>query len=316
MTPDQPSSPDEEPSDAPRVTVVLPVRDEAAWVVEQLDALAGQSTSVPWEGVVADNGSTDATRAIVVAHAIGDLVPVRIVDASRAPGVNVARNEGARAARGDLLVFCDGDDRVAPGWLEAYVRSVGARRVVAAGPVEVDALNSSRRARWGPWLHRPVEPVPGVAAGWGANMALPRSVWEQLGGFDESLRQGFDEIELFLRAGRAGVGFAWVEDARVDYRLPASAAHYAAKAIAAGRGEQRARRSGSDPAFAPLGLAGCARHLLAAVGDLARPSRTGPGAARQVLYASGQLIEAVGPARRRLVRVWGGRRAEGEPGGR
>src|SRR5690606_10578144 len=94
----------------PQISVVIPARDAARWIDAQLGALACQEVPVPWEVVVADNGSTDDT--VARAEAWADRLPVRVVDASGRPGPNHARNQGTAAARGDLLLYCDADDVV------------------------------------------------------------------------------------------------------------------------------------------------------------------------------------------------------------
>src|SRR5688500_9296124 len=99
-----------------RASVVVPVRDGAATIGEQLAALAQQDFPGSWEVVVADNGSRDGTADVV--RSFRDRLPgLRLVDASARPGASHARNAGAAAATGEVLAFCDADDVVDPGWL-------------------------------------------------------------------------------------------------------------------------------------------------------------------------------------------------------
>lgn len=205
------------PSD-PDISVVIPVLDGADSIGVQLDALARQRTTCTWELVVSDNGSTDSTADVVRAHPLGSAVAVRIVDASTAKGVNVARNVGAAAARGRLLLFCDADDRVGDDWIESYwsaLRDGGA--VVAGGPLDRWS-DADERAGRGVVLTAPAEVAPGFVTAWGSNMAFSRDVWQLLGGFDERFRYGYDEVDLFARAFLQGVTFVWVDGARVRYR--------------------------------------------------------------------------------------------------
>jgi cellulose synthase/poly-beta-1,6-N-acetylglucosamine synthase-like glycosyltransferase len=77
------------------VSVVIPARNAAWCLTEQLRALAAQDFDGTWEVVVSDNGSTDGTVALVRDLAASFPVPLRVVDASRRPGPAHARNEGA-----------------------------------------------------------------------------------------------------------------------------------------------------------------------------------------------------------------------------
>jgi cellulose synthase/poly-beta-1,6-N-acetylglucosamine synthase-like glycosyltransferase len=102
-------------SDLAVISVIVPVLNGMPWLAEQLRALVGQECSEPWEVVVADNGSTDETKSVVQEWA-ARIDKIRLVDASTVRGPGAARNAGARAARGELLAFCDADNVVQPGW--------------------------------------------------------------------------------------------------------------------------------------------------------------------------------------------------------
>ena len=92
-------------SSSPLVSIVVPTLDEQAELPALLDALAALPGR--WELVVADGGSSDATVAIAHAHASRPQVVVM-------PGGGRAAqlNEGARAARGDMLLFLHADSRL------------------------------------------------------------------------------------------------------------------------------------------------------------------------------------------------------------
>src|SRR3546814_20019585 len=82
-----------------KLSVILCCLDESAVIRTQLDALAGQEWSEPWEFVVADNGSTAGTQDIVMSYR--DRIPnLRLVDASDKRGLAHARHVRAcEAAR-------------------------------------------------------------------------------------------------------------------------------------------------------------------------------------------------------------------------
>lgn len=204
------------------VSVVVPVRNGIGTIAEQLAALAAQRTRYTFEVVVADNGSTDGTAEVVRAWTAADS-RFRLVDASRAAGINVGRNVGTAAAGGELICLCDADDVVAAGWLEALADGVAAAGA-AGGRLERATLNPEYVRRWGvepedwdvvegDWLPRPV----------GANCGFRKSIWHELGGFDERYRGGGDDAEFFWRLQLAGHGLQVVPEAVVHYRLRSSA---------------------------------------------------------------------------------------------
>ena len=201
----------------PRISVVIPVLDAAEWLGHQLAALAAQDVPVPWEVLVADNGSTDET--VDVALSWRKDLPLRVVDASERRGINHARNRGSAEARGELLLYCDGDDVVHPGWLAAYWRARDAWDL-AGGLVETATLNDDRALA----LTRQ-ESVRGLSTfGWmqtfmGCNFAVHRAVHEDIDGFDENFVGGCDDIDFAFRAQLAGHRLGFVPDAVVAYRL-------------------------------------------------------------------------------------------------
>ena len=128
----------------PAVSVVIPARDAAGVIGQQLGALAAQ-THRDFEVVVADNGSTDGT-ADAVRAAAGPL-DVRVVDASQRPGVAHARNVGIRSALAAKILFCDADDVAEPGWVAALADALDTVDLVG-GRLEVGVVNSAQEVSW------------------------------------------------------------------------------------------------------------------------------------------------------------------------
>lgn len=199
------------------VSIVVPAHNAAATLGAQLEALGGQQLSQPWEIVLADNGSTDDTRG--VAERWAQRAPrLRIIDAGARRGASAARNIGAGAARGTLLLFCDADDVVDADWADRMVSAladsalVGGvlenRRLRQAGAASVSwEANAEIRLHY--WIR--------FEAASGSNLGIRRDVFESLGGFDESLITG-EDVDLCWRAQLAGHSFGRVRDAIIHSR--------------------------------------------------------------------------------------------------
>jgi glycosyltransferase involved in cell wall biosynthesis len=196
------------------ISVILPVRDGLPWLEAQLDALAGQLCDTPWEIVVADNGSGDGSLAVAREWSERES-RIRIVDASARRGPSPARNAGVRAARGDLLAFCDADDVVQPGWLQACAAAL-AHADVVAGSFDMASLNGRPREGTAPAATGQLGFLP---AGLAANLAVRRRPFEAVGGFSEDLSVG-EDIDLCWRLQLEGYRFALVRDAVVAKREP------------------------------------------------------------------------------------------------
>jgi glycosyltransferase involved in cell wall biosynthesis len=200
------------------VSVVVPTRNRAGYLDVTLASLADQDLAEPYEVIVVDDGSRDATADVIRRHGVRSLVH----DPPRGP--NAARNAGARMAEADLIALTD-DDVFAPrGWLRGLVE--GARRHpnadVFGGPIRARLEGPAPRS-----CGRELPPITTLDLGavdvetelvWSANMLLRRSALELVGDFDETLPTGGDEEEWLRRLGARGGHVFYVADAAIDHR--------------------------------------------------------------------------------------------------
>ena len=205
---------------SPLVSIIIPVHNNGATIVDQLDAVAASiPESTPTEIIVVDNKSTDDGMQRVEDWSSRTAYGIRIVPAIERANEPYARNVGVHAARGDIILFCDGDDVVATTWVTGMIEALSTSDY-ATGPLDTRMLNPT-------WLaevrgaalmqQRPLlsERIPFAH---GCNIGLRRDTIEQLGGFDERFVAGCD-IEIGIRAWRAGIDLAFHPGAVVHYRL-------------------------------------------------------------------------------------------------
>lgn len=199
------------------ITVVIPARNAAATLPAQLAALGRQVGAPLFTVVVVDNGSVDDTGDVARAASSAEF-QVTVVVEPRA-GVNVARNAGVAAAADGVVLLCDADDEVLPGWVAALAAAVDDTHW-AGGWVDYRPLNTpATREVWGaPDAAGPAE-QDAEQQRFGGSCGFTKALWQQLGGFDELLSGAGDENEFFRRARLAGFHLRPAPDALVAYRL-------------------------------------------------------------------------------------------------
>ncbi len=203
-----------------RVSIVIPLYNNVAYTEACLHALAATTPDGLYEVVLVDNGSTDATPALLDSID-GD---VQIIRNERNLGFAVASNQGAAAARGRDIVFLNNDTVAQPGWLEPLIAAVDADETVGAvgsrllypdgtlqhaGVVTYEhegafAIGASHDHHRCPATHPPAMRRQSIDVVTGACMLVRREALEQAGGFDEGYWNGNEDVDLCLTLRAAG----------------------------------------------------------------------------------------------------------------
>ncbi len=201
------------------VSVVVPVRNGADTLEAQLAALAPQLRSAD-EVIIADNGSTDATQQVTAHFAALSGANVRWIDASSVTGVSHARNAGVAAATGEVILICDADDIVGKSWRSAMLDYLADADMVG-GALEVHSLNAPSTRDWRR-ISAP-DQLPHLLGflpyAVGCNVGIWREVALSVGGWDETLHAGGDDVDFSWRVQLAGFRLVPGPKALVAYRL-------------------------------------------------------------------------------------------------
>ncbi len=213
----------------PTVTVVVCTRDRADRLDVALGSLAHLETAgyLRYEVLVVDNGSTDATPAVVDRIAATFPVPLRRVFEDR-PGVGRARNRGVAEAAGEWIAFFDDDQAADRLWLTELFALAERKRLRCVGgqvriklPAGVDReLSPVCRMLLGCSVEMPAERpyTPSCTPGAG-NLMVHRSVFAEIGGFDETCSRG-EDTDLFVRMYKAGIDAWYSPAAIIDHLIP------------------------------------------------------------------------------------------------
>jgi glycosyltransferase involved in cell wall biosynthesis len=201
---------------APFFSVVIPVRNGAAFLPACLRALRA-STTGDWELWVVDDGSHDDSAEI--ARAAG----AALLATAGGRGPAAARNLGARHARGDYLLFLDADCEVLPQTLAMAQARLLAEPDLAAlfGSYDDDPPAPGFISQYKNLLHHFVHQNGAAAATtfWAGCCAVRRSTFLAAGGFDEQRwrRPAIEDIELGYRLCDGGARILLAREVQVKH---------------------------------------------------------------------------------------------------
>ncbi|MFZ7096534.1 glycosyltransferase [Luteimonas dalianensis] len=218
----------------PRATIVIPVYNGFGHTLACLRAIAAAPPEAGVEIVVVDDGSSDET-----VEALPQVEGLRYHRRPANGGFIAACNDGAALATGDCLVFLNNDTVPQPGWLDALLRTfeqhpgtglVGAQllypdgRLQESGGLVLRDGRGESRGRFADPDHSLLRFACEVDYCSGAALAIPRALFQSLGGFDPLYAPAYyEDTDLAFRVRAAGHRVLCQPDARVVHVEGASA---------------------------------------------------------------------------------------------
>lgn len=190
-----------------KFSVVIPLYNKASYVAKAIGSVLSQ-TFTDYELVIVDDGSKDNSAAIAE-KAIAEKPNCKLIRQENA-GVSVARNNGVTASHGDYLCFLDADDWWEPTFLEEMSKLIEEFSKAGIYGTNYTIVNETKKKTR-------VAPI-GVNAGfekgyinycqvyakilamplWTGAVCVPRTVFNEFGGFPKGIKLGEDFL-LWIR---------------------------------------------------------------------------------------------------------------------
>lgn len=224
----------------PRVSIIVPTRDRADLLSVCVRSVMEKTDYPDFEVVVVDNGSVDAaTRALL--RELRQTPRIRVLDYPIPFNFSAIVNHGAREATGDVLCLLNNDTEVIdPSWLTELVSRATQRDAGAVGAMLYypdDTIQHAgvvlglggvaghvytRMGRGAPGYMARAWVAQNMSAVTAACLAVRRSVFEEVGGFDEALPVAFNDIDFCLRLLECGYRNVWTPYAELYHYESAS----------------------------------------------------------------------------------------------
>lgn len=174
------------------VSVVIPCYNQAHFLRDAIESVRAQ-TYKDLEIIVVDDGSPDNTSE--VAKSLG----VRCIRKQNG-GLSSARNAGIKEAKGEYILPLDADDKIKPNFLETVMTGIQEADIVSTWLLTFGNENRT----WGSEHLR-----PGLNIMYRQNQInccslYRKSMWEDIGGYDENMRLGYEDWDFWLSALEKG----------------------------------------------------------------------------------------------------------------
>lgn len=201
--------------EAPWVSVVIPVYNQFEYTYNCLKSIIRNSGDIPYEVIIADDCSTDVTREIQ-----GIVRNIRLATTEKNVRFLLNCNNAARQAKGKYILFLNNDTQVQENWLEplvslmersADIGMVGSKLIYPDGFLqEAGGIVWKDASAWNYGNRRNTEDpefnyVKEADYISGAAIMIRRSLWEEIGGFDERFAPAYyEDTDLAFEVRRRG----------------------------------------------------------------------------------------------------------------
>lgn len=194
-----------------RIAVIIPCFNHGEFLPEAVASVVDAKRD-DTEVVVVDDGSTDArTQSEMDVLRKKGICVIR----QENKGLSAARNTGVRASHGDYIFPLDADDRMRSGWIDRGLRILKENRRVGVVYGDVEFFGT-RTGRWEVGtlkVERLLQKNCIVASA-----LYRRAVWQQNGGYDETMVHGFEDWDFWIGAVEHGWHFEYMPEVFFDYR--------------------------------------------------------------------------------------------------
>lgn len=194
------------------VSIIIPCYNMGSLLTETLDSVRRVYQSAIHEVIIVNDGSTDAQTLQI----LSDLKEFKVVHKDNG-GLSSARNAGIAVANGKYLLFLDADNLLTDGYLTKGVEVLNHQPGVDIVYGESETFGDST----GLLFTKPYDLQTLLSFNYiDACCLVRKSLFDEIGGFDEKMKMGFEDWEMWLRAGLKLKGFYYLKGVVIQkYRV-------------------------------------------------------------------------------------------------
>jgi glycosyltransferase involved in cell wall biosynthesis len=184
----------------PKVSIVIPCYNQVKYLPEALESIENQ-THQNWECIIVNDGSPDDTAAISQKWVKKDSRFVYLEKENT--GLSGARNFGIRSATSDFILTLDADDKYAPTFIERALLILKENKEIGIVSSWVVRFKDSKDVCLIKPNGRVLQDFLFQNAANGTSL-FRKECWEQVEGYDEKMKSGYEDWEFYLRVCQLG----------------------------------------------------------------------------------------------------------------
>ncbi len=193
------------------VSVVIPCYNQGGFVREAVLSVFEQ-TDGGFEVIIVDDGSDDGTTTPLLASL--ELPRVTVIHQDNR-GLPAARNAGIARSRAEYVVTLDADDMLVDTYVETLRRALDADPGAAYAHCWAELVGDTHMI----WATRPFNRYQLMLSNSVVGcVMMRRAAWEAVGGYDETMRTGNEDWDLWIRLMAGGYGQVQIRDPLFRYR--------------------------------------------------------------------------------------------------
>jgi GT2 family glycosyltransferase len=219
----------------PLISILIPNKDHREDLARCVDSIRKKTTWLKWEIIIIENNSEEKETFRYYEELKKDK-RIRVIQRKGTFNYSAVNNEGFRVAKGEQILLLNNDTEViSPDWIQEMLRfaqrkdvgAVGTKLYYPDGTIQHAGIGIGIKIVAGHYFRgfsgnsegyfRRLQYAQNVSAVTAACMMIPRHVYEEMNGLDESFSVVFNDIDLCLRIREAGYFIVWTPWAELTH---------------------------------------------------------------------------------------------------
>ncbi|MEJ5265596.1 MAG: glycosyltransferase family A protein [Bacteroidales bacterium] len=195
------------------VSVIIPCYNQGIYLYEALDSVYKQ-TYQHIEIIVVNDGSTDE-KTLEILSSLSNESSIKLLNIQKS-NPSVARNFGISKCSGNFFLPLDADDRLHPSFIERTLEILKTSDTIAgvsSWAMQFGAKSGIKTLEGGGIENFLRYNNCTVTA------LLKKSIWEEIGGYDENMREGFEDWEFYINLTKRGYKIVIIPEPLFYYRI-------------------------------------------------------------------------------------------------